>query len=96
MQRLRVSAKRGDTEWTSIEIDRGHLGTRYGRRALVAADSRPSQKRLSTALREGRTTVEGGATFEDGYRTQRALDAARRSNEKAAGKRYGIAVKIEN
>ena len=33
------------------------------------------------ALREGRTTVEGAATFEDGYQVQRVLDAARRSNE---------------
>lgn len=33
------------------------------------------------ALREGRTTVAGAATFEDGYRTQLVLDAARRSNE---------------
>ena len=33
------------------------------------------------ALREGRTTVEGAATFEDGYEVQRVLDAARRSNE---------------
>lgn len=33
------------------------------------------------ALREGRSTVEGAATFEDGYQVQRVLDAARRSNE---------------
>lgn len=33
------------------------------------------------ALREGRTTVEGAATFEDGYRVQLVLDAARASNK---------------
>ena len=33
------------------------------------------------ALREGRTTVKGAATFEDGYQVQRVLDAARRSHE---------------
>ncbi len=33
------------------------------------------------ALREGRTTVPGAANFEDGYRIQRVLDAARESNE---------------
>jgi predicted dehydrogenase len=33
------------------------------------------------ALREGRTTVEGAATFEDGYRVQLVLDAARASNQ---------------
>lgn len=32
------------------------------------------------ALREGRTTVPGAATFDDGYRTQLVLDAARESN----------------
>ena len=32
------------------------------------------------ALREGRTTVKGAATFEDGYRAQLVLDAARESN----------------
>jgi predicted dehydrogenase len=33
------------------------------------------------ALREGRTTVEGAATFEDGYQVQLVLDAARVSNK---------------
>jgi predicted dehydrogenase len=37
-------------------------------------------KEIVAALREGRTTVEGAATFEDGYRTQLVLDAARRSH----------------
>jgi predicted dehydrogenase len=32
------------------------------------------------ALREGKKTVEGAATFEDGYRVQLVLDAARASN----------------
>ena len=38
-------------------------------------------KRIVEALRAGETTVEGAATFEDGYRTQLVLDAARRSDE---------------
>jgi predicted dehydrogenase len=33
------------------------------------------------ALRDGRTTVERAATFEDGYRVQLVLDAARASNK---------------
>lgn len=33
------------------------------------------------SLREGRKTVEGAATFEDGYRVQLVLDAARDSNK---------------
>ncbi len=35
---------------------------------------------LTQALREGRTTLEGAATLEDGWRNQRVLDAARRSH----------------
>jgi predicted dehydrogenase len=33
------------------------------------------------ALRQGQTAVDGAATFEDGYRVQLVLDAARASNE---------------
>jgi len=75
------SAKTGDSEWSSIEIDRGHL-------APGMADGGWSRgftafsKKIIDALREGRTTVEGAATFGDGYRTQLVLDAARRSHEK--------------
>lgn len=36
---------------------------------------------IINALRQGRTTVEGAATFEDGYRVQIVLDAARASNK---------------
>jgi predicted dehydrogenase len=39
-----------------------------------------SQK-IIDALREGRTSVEGAATFDDGHRTQLILDAAHRSHE---------------
>jgi predicted dehydrogenase len=34
-------------------------------------------REIVEALREGRTTVEGAATFDDGHRTQLVLDAAR-------------------
>lgn len=37
-------------------------------------------KAIVEALRSGETTVEGAATFKDGYRTQLVLDAARASN----------------
>lgn len=36
---------------------------------------------LVEAVREGRSSVEGAATFEDGYRVQLVLDAARESNK---------------
>jgi len=75
------SAKTGDGDWTSVETDRGELapGTDEGSwsRGLTAFT-----REIVDALREGRTTVEGAATFEDGYRTQLVLDAARRSNER--------------
>lgn len=38
-------------------------------------------RKLFDALREGRTVVEGAATFDDGHRTQLVLDAARRSHD---------------
>jgi predicted dehydrogenase len=44
---------------------------------------------IVAALRSGRKTVEGAATFEDGYRVQLVLDAARAANES------GCFVKIE-
>ena len=75
------SAKRGDTEWTSIEIDRGHLAPGMAEGGWSRGFTAFSKK-IVDALREGRTTVEGAATFEDGYRTQLVLDAARRSNER--------------
>ena len=40
---------------------------------------------IVAALSEGRKTVEGAATFEDGYRVQLVLDAARASNESRCG-----------
>ena len=38
-------------------------------------------RKIIGALREGRTSVAGAATFDDGHRTQLVLDAARRSHE---------------
>jgi predicted dehydrogenase len=70
----------GDGKWKKVETDRGALapGMRDGgwARGFTAFS-----QRIVDALREGRTTVEGAATFEDGYRTQLVLDAARASNE---------------
>ena len=73
-------AQTGDTEWTSIEIDRGHLAPGMAEGGWSRGFTTFSKK-IVDALREGRTTVDGAATFEDGYRTQLVLDAARRSSE---------------
>jgi len=73
-------SKVGQGEWQRVETDRGELaqGMRDGgwARGFTAFS-----ERIVAALREGRTTVEGAATFEDGYRTQLVLDAARTSNQ---------------
>ena len=73
-------SKVGDGDWRRVETDQGDLaaGMRDGgwARGFTAFS-----KRIVEALQEGRTTVEGAATFEDGYRTQLVLDAARRAHE---------------
>jgi predicted dehydrogenase len=73
-------AKVGDGDWRRVETDKGELaaGMRDGgwARGFTAFS-----RRIVEALQEGRTTVEGAATFEDGYRTQLVLDAARRAHE---------------
>ncbi len=72
----------GAGEWEKVETERGELapGMRDGgwARGFTAFS-----KQIVKALREGRTTVDGAATFEDGYHVQMVLDAARRSHESA-------------
>jgi predicted dehydrogenase len=71
----------GDGEWKPVQTAQGDL-------AGSTRDNDWSRGftsfacKIVDALREGRTTVEGAATFEDGYRTQVVLDAARESNER--------------
>jgi predicted dehydrogenase len=74
------SAKTGDGDWTRVETDRGELAPGMAEGSWSRAFTAFSKK-IVEALREGRTTVDGAATFEDGYRTQLVLDAARRSDE---------------
>lgn len=73
-------SKTGEGEWRKIEADRGQLakGMRDGgwSRGFTAFSCK-----LVEALSEGRTTVDGAATFADGYRTQLVLDAARQADE---------------
>ena len=70
----------GEGQWRRVEVGRGELapGMRdsgWGRGFTIFS------RKIVDALRAGETTVEGAATFEDGYRTQVVLDAARRSFE---------------
>jgi predicted dehydrogenase len=73
-------AQTGAGEWTRLETESGSLadGMRdsgWSRGFTIFARS------LVKALAEGRKSLEGAATFEDGYRTQLVLDAAHRSHE---------------
>lgn len=73
-------ARLGDGQWQPVETDPGTLaaGMRDGgwSRGFTAF-----AREIVTTLQEGRTEVEGAATFEDGYQTQLVLDAAVRANE---------------
>ena len=74
-------AKVGEGGWVSVDGDSGELAAGMTDSGWARGFTAFSHK-IVEALREGRTTVDGAATFEDGYRTQLVLDAARRSNEK--------------
>src|SRR2546423_12420578 len=75
-----LRSKVGDGEWQAVEVDRGELASGLRDSGWARGFTAFSQQ-IVNALREGRITVEGAATFEDGYRTQLVLDASRRSNE---------------
>jgi len=81
-------SKTGEGGWRRVETDPGELAPEM-RDGGWARGFTAFSKRIVEALREGRTTVDGAATFADGHRTQLVLDAARRANES------GCAVKIE-
>jgi predicted dehydrogenase len=70
----------GAGSWRAVEIDQDPIapGMREGSwsRGFTAFSSA-----IVAALSAGKTTVEGAATFEDGYRIQLVLDAARVSNK---------------
>lgn len=70
----------GDGKWERVETEPGELAKGM-RDNDWARGFTAFSKRIVDALREGRTTVEGAATFEDGYRTQVVLDAARQAHE---------------
>ena len=70
----------GAGEWKPVEVEPiqaapGMRDSGWSRGFTVFA------RRIVEALREGRNELDGAATFEDGYHTQRVLDAARRSHE---------------
>ncbi|MGA9997119.1 MAG: Gfo/Idh/MocA family oxidoreductase [Pyrinomonadaceae bacterium] len=70
----------GAGEWKRVETERGELAKGM-RDSSWSRGFTTFARRIIEALREGQNTVEGAATFHDGYRTQLVLDAARKSNE---------------
>lgn len=79
-------SKTGEGEWRKIKTDRGQLakGMRDGgwSRGFTAFSCK-----IVEALGEAATTVDGAATFADGYSTQLVLDAARRAHESGCWKK---------
>ena len=72
-------AKKGDGDWQQIEVDlsrpiEGVGDSGFPRGFLKFAPE------IIKAIREGKTVLENAATFEDGVKVQRVLDAARESN----------------
>jgi len=73
-------AKVGEGDWRLVESHPGELAPGM-RDSGWARGFTAFSKQIVEALRAGRSTVAGAATFADGYRTQLVLDAARQSNE---------------
>lgn len=77
-----LSAEVGAGRWTLVEEARGRVANGIPKDSGWGRGFTAFAQAIVEALREGRTEVEGAATFTDGYRTQLVLDAARRANEK--------------
>ena len=80
--------KPGEESWIKADIKpnpavEGARNTGWNNGFLALAEP------IIKALQNGETSVENAATFEDGYRNQVVLDAARESSEK------GCAVKLD-
>jgi predicted dehydrogenase len=74
-------AKSGESDWTEIEVDLGRNveglpDTGFARGFLNFAPA------VVEAILSGKTAVEHAATFEDGVKVQKVLDAAHESDEK--------------
>jgi predicted dehydrogenase len=81
-------ARVGGSAWEPVETEAAPLAeglrdNEWARGFTVFA------REIVAALAEGRTEVEGAATFEDGHRTQLVLDAARAAH--ASGCRVTVA-----
>ncbi len=70
----------GDNSWHRVSTDNAPLASglrdnEWSRGFTIFA------REIVAAVREGRTTIDGAATFDDGHHTQLVLDAARAAND---------------
>ncbi len=79
--------KTGETDWTEIEIEQGKSVEGIFDSGFPSAFVSFAPK-IIEALKNGETQIEYAASFADGLKVQKILDAARESNEK------GIQVKL--
>jgi len=79
----------GEGKWRRVETDQITIAPGLRDSGWARGFTVFSQK-IIDAVREGRTTVDGAATFADGYRTQQVLDAARKSAESRCVERPGV------
>ncbi len=70
----------GSGAWRPVQVDQDPMAPGM-RESSWSRGFTAYSRAIVEALRQGRKTVEGAATFEDGYRIQLVLDAARSSNE---------------
>lgn len=73
-------ARTGAGEWTRVETERGPLATGM-RDGGWSRGFTLFSLAIIEALQAGRNAIAGAATFDDGYRNQLVLDAARRSHQ---------------
>lgn len=78
MRALRARAGEGD--WSELQTESGELAEGMKENEWSRGFTTFACK-IVAALREGNNSVDGAATFLDGYRNQLVLDAARRSND---------------
>jgi predicted dehydrogenase len=79
-------ARPGETKWTRVETDEPIAGSPDDNG--FSRGFRYIAPRIVEAIRQGKSAVDGAATFADGVRVQRVLDAARESN--ATGRMVNI------
>lgn len=71
----------GSGTWRPVQVDQDHMA--HGmRESSWSRGFTAFACRIVDAVRMGKKTLEGAASFEDGYRVQLVLDALRESNER--------------